>query len=120
MKIWLPAASLGLAIAAAIFALNWPMYAAFGLDGSITKRATLVEVNGAWSFLPVSLPVIIAIAAVVFANRAVRIVAAVLMSAFALLGGMTIGLYYLPAAIVMVVAACVPETRPEGFARTNR
>ena len=60
MKTWLAGASFGLAIAAAVYVLVWPMYGAYGPDGTIVKRATLLEVNGAWAFVPVMFPIAIA------------------------------------------------------------
>jgi hypothetical protein len=109
MRTWLAAVSLGLAITAAVFVLVWPIYAAFGPDGSIVKRATLLEVDRAGAIIPVLFPVGIALIAVFFRGRAVRVIAAVLMTAFSFLGGMSIGLYYLPAAILMILAACVAD-----------
>jgi hypothetical protein len=111
---WIGAASLVLAIGAAIFVLVWPMYASFGMDGSVTRRATLLEVNGSWAVVPVLFPVALASMSLLFRRQAARVVAAVLMGAFALLGGMTIGFFYLPAAIAMVLAACVPNAGETG------
>jgi hypothetical protein len=43
-----------------------------------------------------------------FRKQAVRVVAAILIGGFSLVA-MSIGLVYLPAAILMVLAACVAE-----------
>lgn len=54
MKKWLTAISVGLAVAAAVYLLNWPIYKNYA-----GKKATLVEVNGAWALVPVSLPILL-------------------------------------------------------------
>jgi hypothetical protein len=98
-------ASLVLAMAAAVFALDYPLYS--GFDGTRPTRATLVEVNGGWVAIPVLFPVAIALLPVVFRQRWVRIAAAVVLWVFAFLAGMSIGLFYVPAAVAMLVAAMV-------------
>jgi hypothetical protein len=62
-----------LAVAAAIFLLVWPVYS--GFDGSHTRHATLLEVNGEWAIIPVMFPVLIALMPLVFRKQAVRITA---------------------------------------------
>lgn len=104
MKTWLPRLSFALAIAAVIFLLITPAYT--GFDGSRTTHATVLQVNGRQSLIPMLFPVIVALAALIFPTREVRIFAAVLMCGFTLLGAFTIGLLYLPAAIVMLITAC--------------
>jgi hypothetical protein len=44
----------------------------------------------------------------VFRRQAVRIIAAIVMGGFALIS-FSIGLFYLPAAILMALAACVED-----------
>jgi hypothetical protein len=103
MKTKLTAISLGLAVAGAVYLLSWPVY-----TNHAGKDATLVEVNGAWALVPVTFPVVIALVPLVYRKQAVRVVAAILMGGFALIA-MSIGLFYLPSAIVMVLAACVGD-----------
>src|SRR4051812_30476708 len=107
MKTRLAAASLILAGAAAIFVFTWPLYSS--VDGSRTIRATLLEHNRPWAIVPVMFPVLIALLPLVFPNQPVRIIAAIAMCAFSLLGAMTIGLFYVPAALLML-AACVADS----------
>jgi hypothetical protein len=97
--------SLALAIAAALFLLVYPVYS--GLNNSHPTRATLLEVNGQSAIIPVALPVVVALVPVLFPHRVIRIIAAVVLGAFALIGGFTIGLFYVPAAVAMVVAASI-------------
>jgi hypothetical protein len=101
------AVSLGLTIAAAVCLLVCPVYV--GLSDGRPTRATLLQVNGEWAVMPVAFPVMIAVLPLAFIRQAVRTIAAVVMSAFALVV-MSIGLFYLPAAILMILAACLPDS----------
>lgn len=102
---WLVASALGLATAAAAYLLVWPIYV--GFNGTNETRATLLQVNGGWAVVPVAFPVVVAVSPLAFRKQAVRIGAAVVMCAFALVA-VSIGLFYVPSAMLMVVAACVP------------
>jgi hypothetical protein len=104
MKTRLTAVSFGLAMAAAIFLLVGPAYS--GSAGDRTTHATLAEVNGSWIILPVMFPVLTALVPLIFRKQAVRIFATIFMGGFALIGGFSIGLFYLPAAITMLLATC--------------
>ena len=104
------AISLGLAMVAAVFLIVWPIYT--GYDAGRPTVATLLAVNGRWAVVPVAFPVVIALIAAIHAKRPIRILAAVVMCAFALIA-MSIGLFYMPAAILMVFAACIGDSTPE-------
>jgi hypothetical protein len=97
-------------MAAAIFLLAWPVYS--GFDGKRTTHATLLQINGRWAIVPVMFPVVIALVPLVFRKQVVRIIAAIVMGGFVLISGFSIGMFYLPAGILMLLAACV-----EGSAR---
>jgi hypothetical protein len=105
MRTRLTAASFGLAMAAAIYLLVGPVYA--GSNGGRPTQATLLQVNGPWAIIPVMFPVLIALTPLVFRKQAVRIAAAIVMGGFALISGFSIGLFYFPAAILMLLAPCV-------------
>ena len=105
VKPWATAASLAFAAAAAAFLLIVPVYIGSYPNGR--SGATLVQVNGSWSIILVLFPVVLALAALVFRKRAVRIVAAALIGGFAIISGFSIGLFYFPAAAAMLLAACV-------------
>jgi hypothetical protein len=107
MKARLTAVSFWLAMAPAIFLLVWPVYS--GFDGRGTTHATLLQVNGAWVIIPVTFPVVIAMLPVLFRKQAVRIIATIMMWGFTIISGFSIGLFYLPAAIMMLLAACVAD-----------
>jgi len=108
----LPAASLGLAIAAAVFLLVWPAYS--GSDGVRTTHATLLAVNGPWAIVPVMFPVLVAVLPFLSRRRALRVVATILLGGFVIISGLSIGLFYLPAAVAMLLAAC---TKPPAHVR---
>jgi hypothetical protein len=108
VKTRLTAVAFALALTAAIFLLvGPPAYSGFR-DGHPT-HATLIEINGEWVIVPVIFPVLVALVPLVVRKQAVRIVAAIVMGAFVFLGGMSIGLFYLPAGVLMALAACVED-----------
>ena len=107
MKTRLTAISFALSIGAALFLLvGPPAYSGFH-DGRPT-HATLIEVNGEWVIVPVMFPVLVALVSLVVRKQAVRIIAALVMGGFALIS-FSVGLFYLPAAILMALAACVED-----------
>jgi hypothetical protein len=108
MKTRLTVASFGLASAAATFLLVWPVYS--GFNGRDTTHATLLQVNGSWAILPVLFPVFVSSLPLVFRKQALRITAGVVMLAFSFISGFSIGLFYVPAAIAMLLAACVADS----------
>ena len=60
-------------------------------------------------------PVLVALVPLVFRKQAVRIVAAIVMGGFVLISGMSIGMVYLPAGILMLLAACVEDSASGGI-----
>jgi hypothetical protein len=108
MKTWLTAASFGLALSAAIFLFVWPVYT--GSDGVHTTHATLLQVNGSRAILPVVFPVFVTLLPLVFRRQAIRVIATLVIGAFSLIGGFTIGLFYVPAALTMLLASGYGQT----------
>lgn len=108
MKTRLTGVSFALAISAAIFLLVWPVYS--GFNGSRPIHATLLQVNGPYVLIPVMFPVLTALTALLLRKQWVRIVATILIGGFVVIGGFTIGLFYLPAAILMLLASCVGDS----------
>jgi hypothetical protein len=108
MKTWLTVVSLGLAVAAAIFLLIVPAYS--GFNGTRATHATLMDVNGQWVIIPVMFPVVVALMPLLFPGRVVRIITTIIIGGFSLIASFTIGLFYLPAAVVMLMATSA--TRP--------
>ncbi len=105
MKARLSTLAFFLAIAAAAFVLVYPLYSDFA-----GHYKTLIEMNGLWVIIPVMVPVVIAVTPVLFRIQMIRIIATVLLGAFAFIGGFTIGFFYLPSAVVMLLAACVDDS----------
>jgi hypothetical protein len=86
----------------------WPVYRGEG-SGGVT-HATLLQMNGPWVIFPVMFPVLVAALPVVGRRHWLRIAAAIVIGAFAFISGMSIGLFYFPAAVLMLLAACVEDS----------
>jgi hypothetical protein len=74
-----------------------------------TARRTLSEVNGPTVYVAVAIPMLLAALPLLFrrpgARRASVRASALLLLAFVLLGGFSIGMFYLPSAVAMGLAA---------------
>jgi hypothetical protein len=109
----LAAAAFAWALGASLLLLVLPVYSEQTADGSghVTNgSATLVQENGAGVIAVLAIPVAIAAAGLALHGRG-RAVAAGCAAAFVLLGGFTVGLFYAPTAILLIVAAG-RSTRP--------
>jgi hypothetical protein len=80
-----------------------------GVTASGTRSSTLVQSDGWTVLLPLAVPVLLAAAPTVLrrprARRAALLAAGVLLPVFVILAAASIGLFYAPAALAMVVAA---------------
>jgi hypothetical protein len=79
--------------------------------------AKLAEVNGIGTYFVLAIPVALAGLPLLFRSRAIRILSAVLISGWVIAGLASIGLFYLPSAVMMVWAALgsrVETTAPTG------
>jgi hypothetical protein len=105
-----------LALAASSGLLVLPVYetrtgaaTAVGGPSFASGESTLRDHEGPWVLWLLAAPVAVCLATLVAQRsrlaRAARIVSASLLAPFAILGGASIGLLYLPAAGVMVIAA---------------
>ncbi|HYK92118.1 MAG TPA: hypothetical protein VE398_25370 [Acidobacteriota bacterium] len=86
----------------------------FSKNGAVSvtyTRATLLQVNGQRVLIVLVAPVLIALMPLLIPKRGVRIAAAVLLSAFAFITGLSIGLFYFPSAGMLIVAS-VLNPRP--------
>jgi hypothetical protein len=101
------------AIAATIYLLNAPLYQHVTESGGETIQgiATLVEVNGAWVInqlvlvtLVSGVPLFIALRRSAY-QRLVTWVCALLLMAYSIAGSFTIGLAFMPSAILLFIAA---------------
>jgi hypothetical protein len=107
MKNALAGASFGLALLAAGYLLVFPIYS--GSNATQQTHATLLQVNGPHALIPVLFPVLITLITLLLGKWVFRVAATILIGLFVLIGGFTIGLFYLPAAILMWMAACVDD-----------
>jgi hypothetical protein len=73
---------------------------------------SIFEVDGAWVLVVVSVPVLVSLVPVVVPRRAARIVAAVLLWAGCVVGIFSVGLFFVPSAVVMTVAAAMRDPVP--------
>jgi hypothetical protein len=112
----LTAISFLLAVAASIAWLIVPAYTGHrsyvtesrygGRQAHISQtHATLIEVNGPGVLVPLAFPVLVALTPLVFRQRGLRIGAAAVLGAFAIVTGFSIGLFYWPSAAAMLGAA---------------
>jgi hypothetical protein len=108
MKDRLAGASFGLALLAVIYLLVWPIYA--GFNGTQPTRGTLLQVNGPYILIPVMFPLLLTLMALLFPRQWVRIGATILIGLFVVIAGFTIGLFYLPAGVLMLLASCVDNS----------
>jgi hypothetical protein len=108
--------SLFLALAASCLLLVMPTYngetRSVDAQGHVTvtrTQATLLQVNGRSALISLGVPVLIALIPVLIQKRSVRIGAAILLCVFAIIGGFSIGLFYVPSGLTMIVAAVLPR-----------
>ena len=84
-----------------------------GAEVCTTDRESLIEHEGIGAVAILAVPVLLAAAPVVFPRRAVAIAVAVVLSALTLLGAASIGLFFLPAAVLSWIAV-TSGPRPSG------
>src|ERR1700730_14865581 len=82
--------SLAITAVVSLLILTAPVY---------SSGQTLIKVNGPRIFGILAIPIVIALGPLVFPR--LKIPAAIAMLVFALMGGFSIGLFYLPAAVVL-------------------
>jgi hypothetical protein len=112
----LTAVSFALAMIAAMFLMVVPLYTSVRQDASgwHMTHQTLLEVNGVRGIiLPVLLPVAATLLPVLCRNQVLRIVAIILTGGIVVLGILSIGNFYVPAVITMLVAVTAKPLSPE-------
>jgi hypothetical protein len=83
--------------------------------GSFVTRSynvSMFQTNGAWVLMVVSVPVLAALVPVLIPHRTARIASAVLLWIGCVVGMLSVGLFFVPAAIVMTVAATQNDPAP--------
>jgi hypothetical protein len=79
--------------------------AAAGTPTRSVQHATLRDVNGPRILFVLAIPVVVAGLPILFRSRAVRILAAALLTGWVAIAAASIGLFYLPSAILMIWSA---------------
>jgi hypothetical protein len=101
-----------LAVLALVLSLTLTMYkgqSSFQRSGEAgtveVRHETLSDVNGPMIRYILAMPVIIAGVPVLLRLRTVRIVSAVLLTGWVVIGAASVGLFFLPSAMTMILAA---------------
>jgi hypothetical protein len=97
------AATLGALVAA--FAPTYSGCGTTSTGGVSCGRETSFAVNGAWVLVVVSVPVLVAFVPVLVRRRSARVVSAVLLWIGCVVGVWSVGIFFVPAAILMTIAA---------------
>ena len=79
-----------------------------------TGSESALEHEGASVLVVLAVPVLVSAMPLVYSRRGVAIAAAVFLSALVVLGGFSIGLFYLPALVLAWLAAAASGGRPDG------
>jgi hypothetical protein len=116
----------GFTLAAFLVAVLGAVVAAFAPTGHVTESVgsssgvvstrsfseSMFQVNGAWVLVVVSVPILVALIPVVVRHRRARIVSAVLLWIGCVVGMLSVGMFFVPAAILMTIAASLREPAP--------
>ena len=116
----------GFTLAAFLVAVLGALVAAFAPTGHVTESfgsssgafstrsysESMFQVNGAWVLVVVSVPVLVALIPVLVRHRRARIVSAVLLWFGCVVGMLSVGMFFVPAAILMTIAASRSEPAP--------
>jgi amino acid transporter len=82
-----------------------------GVEVTRSYGVSVFSHDGPWVLVVVAVPILIALAGALIPARAARIVSTVLLWAFCFLGLLSVGLFFLPSAVLMTVAATRPDDR---------
>ena len=117
---WAALVALLLAVAAGLFLVFYPLYQGVSVTGSSSgvvtsgsESGTLITENGLWAAVPLCIPIVLAALGLVAVARRRRSLAWVLggvLLGFVVLSGFTIGLFYLPAAIALLLSAGLTDS----------
>jgi hypothetical protein len=73
---------------------------------------SIFETDGSWVLVVVTVPIVIALIPVLVRHRAAAIVSAVLLWACCVVGLFSVGMFFVPAAVLMTVAAARRDPVP--------
>ncbi len=77
-----------------------------------SRSVSLVASQGPWVLVPIGIPVALTLLALLVPRRTVRIVVAALLWVGCVLGILSIGLFFVPAAVLMTIAAAMNDPQP--------
>jgi hypothetical protein len=111
------------ALVALLLAVAGALVAAFAPTGHVVEsvgspggvimtrsyNVSIFQTEGSWVLVVVSVPVLVALVPVLVRHRSARIVSAVLLWTLCVVGMWSVGIFFIPAAIVMTVAAARRE-----------
>ena len=119
------AAFLGMAFSPSFY--SGTIATAIGPDGSggdvVSYSASIIAANGWWILMPLLVPVALTAIGILAAitwnhqlrNKVFLWVAAALLAMFCTLGMFSVGIFYLPAAVALLIAAILMSLIPRGF-----
>ena len=84
---------------------QWPVSPDSKPRGSYFRHGTLASVNGPRAHVMLGIPVMLASLPLLLRSRAVRVVAALLLTGWVVIAAASVGLFYIPSAIMMILAA---------------
>jgi hypothetical protein len=106
----------GLGALVAAFAPTGRVEESFGSSsGAFVTRSysvSMFQENGAWVLVVMSVPLLVALIPVLVRHHRARVVSAVLLWIGCVVGMWSVGMFFVPAAIVMTVAATRREPAP--------
>jgi hypothetical protein len=95
------------AVAAALYAAFGPTYVSCTGEAvqAGCRHGSTVAVNGWWVLVVVAIPVVVALVPLIFDRATTRTVSTVLLWTFSMITGFSVGLFFVPAAVVMTIAS---------------
>jgi hypothetical protein len=109
-----------LAIAAALFAAFGPTYTSCGSSAdrvTTCSHASGFAVNGWWILVVASVPVVLTLMPLLTARRRVLIACSVLLWIGCVLALLSVGIFFVPAAIALTIAAARSDRTPTSAVR---
>ena len=88
----------------AAFAPTYSWCGTSSSGGEACGHATGFAVNGSWILVVVSVPALVAFVPVLVHRRSARVVSAVLLWVGCVVGMLSVGMFFVPAAILMTIA----------------
>jgi hypothetical protein len=76
------------------------------------RGVSTFEIDGAWVLVVVSVPVLVSLLPVVVRHRGWTVISAVLLWVCCVVGVFSVGLFFVPAAVLMTVPAAMPDPKP--------